>query len=372
MKYREYGNTGAKVSQLGFGCMRLPTVDGKVNRPEAARILSRAVDLGVNFFDSAYVYHSGESEEVLGEALGERRDLVYISTKNHYKGDDPSKWREYLDTSLERLGVDYIDFYHIHDLRLSEYLSHLLPNGPMEEARKAKEEGLIRHLCFSSHDDSENVNRLVDTGEFEGILVQYNLFDRHNHETISYAESRGLGVAIMGTVGGGQLIPKGRDLASKVEGKHPVPELAIRYVLSHPGVTVALSGMNSIEMLEENASAADIDVPLGPEENEQIGRIMEEIEELSGLYCTGCNYCMPCESGVDIPANFAALNLSRTWGMDVMAKIQYEALGKREVEGEARPAWAKACVECGNCEGKCPQGIDIPARLKEVDEALSK
>ena len=372
MKYSEYGKTGVELSQLGFGCMRLPLRNGKVDRTETAKIFNMAIDMGINFFDSAYVYHSGESEEVMGEALHDRRNEIFISTKNHYKGNDPEKWREHLDTSLKRLDIDCIDFYHIHDLRLSEYLDHLQPSGSMDEARRARDEGIIKHLCFSSHDDAQNICKLIDTGDFEGILVQYNLFDRHNEEAITYAHERGLGVAIMGTIGGGQLIPKGKNVAGKVKGGYSVPELAIRFVLSNPGVTVALSGMNSVPMLEENAAAAEVDVALNPDEMEQIALIMEEVEELEGLYCTGCNYCMPCDSGVDIPANFAALNLCRTWGMDVMARVQYEALGTRESGGKSAPAWARACTECGNCEGKCPQNIDIPSKLKEVDEALSR
>jgi hypothetical protein len=345
-------------------------VEKHVDVAKAVKVLHRAMELGVNYFDSAVMYCNNESEGTLGKAIEGRRDELYISTKNHYKGDDPKEWRAFLDQSLERLGVDYIDFYHLHDLRLEQYVDHLLPNGPMDEARNARDDGLIKHLCFSSHDDPKNIVKLIDTGEFEGILVQYNLFDRFNEEAIAYAHNKGLGVSIMGTVGGGQLIPMGKKISGKTGGAS-TPELAIRFVLSNPGVTAALSGMNTVEMVEENAAAASRPGPLDAAETKQIDEVMEEIQRLQGLYCTGCNYCMPCPSGVDIPANFAAFNLHRVWGLETMAKIQYKALGDRKEKGEPAPAWAEACTECHSCDGKCPQGIDIPERLKEVKKALS-
>jgi predicted aldo/keto reductase-like oxidoreductase len=326
--------------------------------------VQRAIDLGVNYFDTAVMYCNHESEKALGEAIKDKRDNLWISTKNHYKGDDPAEWRNYLDQSLERLGVDYIDFYHLHGLKLEEYEDHLLPNGSMGEAHRALDEGLIKHLCFSCHDDPKNIIKLIDTGEFEGILVQYNLFDRHNEEVIEYAHLKGLGVSIMGTVGGGQLIPMGQKI--KGEGEPSAPELSIRFVLSNPGVTSALSGMNSVQMVEENATAASKPDPLQLEEMERIKMVMEEIQRLQGLYCTGCNYCMPCPSGVDIPANFTAFNLYNVWGLEGQAKIQYKALGDRKEEGDPVPAWAEACTECHTCEGKCPQEIDIPTKLKQV------
>lgn len=373
MRYREYGETGVKVSALGFGCMRFPMEDGHVKEEETIEMLHSAMDLGVTYFDSAVMYCHGESEIVLGKAIKGRRDDLIISTKNHYKGDDPAEWRNFLDQSLERLGVDYIDFYHLHDLRLEQYNNHLLPNGPMDEARKAKEEGLIKHLCFSSHDDPKNIMELIDTGEFEGMLVQYNLLDRHNEEAIAYAHENGLGVSIMGTVGGGRLVPPSEKIQTMIDGEvKSTPELAVRFVLSNPNVTVALSGMNSIDMVEENTATASRPELLSDEERQQIVDSLEENKKLEELYCTGCNYCMPCPNGVDIPGNFSAMNLLRVWGLEELAKRRYAKLGrKKDDEDEPAPAWAEACVECGECEPKCPQDIPIIDQLKEVAKALS-
>ena len=372
MQYREYGKTGIKLSALGFGCMRFPMEERHVKKEETIKMLHRAMDLGVNYFDSAVGYCNGESQIVLGKAIKGRRDNLYISTKNHYKGDDPEEWRRFLDQSLERLGIDYIDFYHLHGLTLEQYTDHLLPNGPIDEARKAKEKGLIKHLCFSSHDKPENIMKLIDTGEFEGILVQYNLLDRHNEEAIAYAHEKGLGVVIMGTVGGGRLVPPSEKVQSVVSGEvKSTPEVAIRFVLSNPNVTVALSGMNSIEMVEENVATASRPEPLSAEERQRILDMLEENKRLEELYCTGCEYCMPCPNGVDIPGNFSAMNLLRVWGLKELAKRRYARLGRRKKDGEPAPAWAEACVECGECEPKCPQDIPIIEQLKEVVEPLS-
>ncbi len=368
MIYREYGTTGIRVSALGFGCMRFPMRKGHVDADRTIHMLHRAVDLGINYLDSAYVYCNEESEAVLGEAVEGRRTNLYLSTKNHYKGDDPAKWRRYLDTSLERLNTDYIDFYHLHDLRLREYLSHLKPHGAMEEARKAKDEGLIRHLCFSSHDEPENIAKLIDTGEFEGLLVQYNILDRRNEEVIARAHEKGLGVSIMGTVAGGKLIPRSSRL-NRTEGhRWTIPQLAIRFVLSNSGVSAALSGMENVGMLESNVASVSPG-PLNPQENQQILQIADDARRLRGLYCTGCSYCMPCPSGVDIPANFAAYNLARVWGLRGMARARYRALGRTDSEA-AGPSWAAACKECGQCESKCPQNLPIMKKLMEVRKAL--
>lgn len=373
MQYREYGKTGIKLSALGFGCMRFPMENEHVKEEETIEMLHRAMDLGVNYFDSAVMYCKGESQIVLGKAIKGRRDDLYISTKNHYKGDDRDEWRNFLDQSLERLDIDYIDFYHLHGLTYEQYSEHLLPNGPMDEARKAKEEGLIKHLCFSSHDKPENIIKLIDTGEFEGMLVQYNLLDRRNEDAIAHANDNGLGVAIMGTVGGGRLVPPSEKIENMIEGEvKSTPELAVRFVLSNPNVTVALSGMNSIEMVEENVATASRPEPLSDEERQQILDSLEENKKLEELYCTGCGYCLPCPNGVDIPANFSAMNMLRVWGLEKVAKERYARLGRRtDDDDEPAPAWAEACVECGTCEPKCPQDIPVIEQLKEVAEALS-
>jgi len=372
MQYREYGKTKVKLSRLGFGCMRFPMEGGHVKKEETIRMLHYAMDLGINYFDSAVMYCNNESEIILGKAIKGRRDNLYISTKNHYKGDDSGEWRRFLDQSLKRLGIHHIDFYHLHDLRLEQYTNHLLPNGSMNEAHRIKKQGLIKHLCFSSHDTPENIIKLIDTDEFEGILVQYNLLDRRNEKVIAHAHKKGLGVVIMGPVGGGRLVPSSTKIQSMISRNiKSTPEIAIRFVLSNPNVTTALSGMSSIKMVEENVATASRPESLSQEETQRILGMLKENKHLEELYCTGCNYCMPCPNGVDIPANFSAMNLYRVWRLEETAKKQYAQLGDRKKDGEPAPAWAEACIECGECEPKCPQNIPIIKQLKEVKKALS-
>ena len=371
MEYKTYGKTEDKVSRLGYGLMRLPMVEGHVDMDVAVELIRHAIDKGVNYLDSAVMYCNNESQVAFGKAIKGLRDKVYVSTKNHYKGKSADDWQKNLDDSLERIGVDYIDFYHLHDLRWEQYQDMLDKGGPIERFRKAKDEGIIRHKCFSSHDSPENIMKLIDTGEFEGMLVQYNLLDRHNEEAIAYAHEKGLGVAIMGPVGGGRLVAPSERLTGVVTGARSTPDVALRFVFSNPNVTLALSGMNSIEMIDENTATASRKEPLSDEERQNVLDMLQETERLSDLYCTGCGYCMPCPNGVDIPANFSAMNYYKVWGLKDYARGLYKRLGRRKKDdGTILEAWAEACIECGKCEPKCPQNIPIRAQLKETAAAL--
>lgn len=348
--------------------MRYPkTQFGRIDEELTIRLLLKAAEWGANLFDTAALYDSGRSEEILGKALKEMAREVYISTKNHYKGRERSEWRRILEGSLERLGVEHIHFYHFHDLRIGEFEEGLsVPGGPLEEAKRAKKEGLIGHICFSSHDSPENVLKLIKTGEFEGILVQYNLLDRQYGVAIEAAAKRGMGVLVMGPVGGGRLasLPEGPSEALRQAGMRP-SELALRFVLSNPFVTSALSGMNSFQMLEENVKVASREEPLSDVERRLIEEVAWGMRGLSELYCTACGYCMPCPHEVDIPENFTAMLLLRLYGMPEEARSKYRALSERE-------ASANLCAECGECLPKCPQKIPIPDRLREVAKAFEE
>ena len=371
MQYKEYGKTGHKVSRLGFGLMRLPMVGDHVDMDLSVALIRRAIELGVNYLDSAVGYCKRESQVAFGKGIKGLRDRVFVSTKNNYRGEDGDEWQRVLEDSLERIDVDYIDFYHLHGLRLEVYQKQLGTGKPIERFRKAKEEGLIRHKCFSSHDKPENIKTLIDTGDFEGMLVQYNLLDRRNEEAIAYAAEKGLGVAIMGPVGGGRLVAPSEQI-QKTVGAKSTPEVALRFVLSNPNVTLTLSGMNSMAMVEENTATAGREEPLTAEERQQVRGMLEETKQLSDLYCTGCGYCMPCPNDIDIPANFTAMNYYNVWGLAEHAKKEYNRLGEKKIsDGSRVEAWAEACIECGECEPKCPQDIPIREQLKETATALS-
>jgi predicted aldo/keto reductase-like oxidoreductase len=370
MQYREYGKTGVKVSVLGFGAMRISRIKSRIDVELSASILRHAFDLGVNYVDTAAIYSRGRNETIVGKAIQGRRDQVFVATKNYYRGKSEDEWQTHLDGSLERLGTDYIDFYHLHAVRWDVYRKQLGPGKPVERFRKAKEEGLVRHLCFSSHDKPENIIKLIDSGEFDGMLVQYNLLDRANEQAIAHAHEKGMGVAIMGPVGGGRLAPPSEKIQDMVGGAKSTPDIALRFVLSNPNVTLALSGMTNIEMVKENVVTASREEPLSAEERQRVLEALVETQRLSDLYCTGCGYCMPCPNDVDIPSNFEAMNYYRVWGLEEHARNLYKRLGKRRRRGAVVQRWAAACVECGECEPKCPQNIPIRERLKETAAAL--
>ncbi len=377
MQYREYGNTGKMVSALGFGAMRLPDDDDY-----AVECMRRYLDLGGNLIDSAYGYGGGHSEELVGQAIKGRRDEVYISTKNSAmkkRGDyNADLWKQYMEKNFRALGVDRIDFYHAHDMTWEEFTGPFQePGGALEMCQQALDEGIIDHLCFSSHDTPENIIKMIDSDLFDGILVQYNILDSRsgtgahqagagNEPAIAHAREKGLGVLIMGPVAGGRLAMAAESEQFKAmltESTASVPDLAIRYVLANPGVSAALSGMNTIQMVEENCASASHEEPLSEAEYRQIREIVQRNEKLAELYCTGCGYCQPCPQGVAIPKIFEAMNYHRIWGLTEHAKELYGRLGE---------ANAEACVECGECEEKCPQDISIIEQLKESHAALSE
>ncbi len=370
MQYTEYGKTGNKVSRLGYGLMRLPMVDDHVDMDISVALIKKAIELGVNYLDSAVGYCKSESQIAFGKGIKGLRDKVFVSTKNHYKGESGDDWQKHLDDSLERIDVDYIDFYHSHMLAWDQYQNMLGKGKPMERFRKAKEEGVIRHMCFSCHDSPENMIKLIDTGEFDGMLCQYNLLDRKNEPAIAHAHEKGMGVVIMGPVGGGRLVPPSDQIQNMVGGAQSTPEVAIRFVLSNPNVTIALSGMNSLDMVAENVATASREEPLTAIERQKVLDALGETKNLSDLYCTGCNYCMPCPNDVDIPGNFTAMNYYKVWELEELARDQYKRLGKKKKGDSIIEAWAASCVECGECEPQCPQNIPIIEQLKETAAVL--
>ncbi len=365
MQYAPLGRTGLKVSRLGFGCMRLPMTDGgRVDREKVIPMLQRAVELGVNYFDTAVGYCGGDSQRVLGEAMEDIRDQVVLSTKNHhYDKSDKQQWWQHLEDSLERLRTECIDIYNFHGMNYERYEQAVTgDDGLYQEMLKAKEQGLIRHICHSFHGSLESLKKCVDTGLFESVTLQYNLLDQRLEEGIAYAAERGMGVVVMGPVGGGRLgypSQKAQELVGQVKS---TPELALRFVLSNPNVTLALSGMSNMQMLEENVETASKAGDLAQEDQDRIKAAVQERKELAGLYCTGCNYCMPCPVGVDIPGNFEALNLERVFGLTEQAGSKYTSLS----------GTAALCRLCGQCLEECPQDLDIPARLAEAVEVLDE
>ncbi len=377
MQYRDFGNSGVKVSALGFGAMRLPQerIKGKsqIKQEKSVEIIQRAFELGVNYVDTAYNYNEGESELAVGKALKGWRERVYLSTKMPTwiveKKDD---YRCFLEEQLERLKVEYIDFYHFHFLNEDNFKNIVLKYDLLREARKAKDEGLIKHISFSSHDRPEFMKRIIDIGIFESLLCQYNLLDRSNEEVMAYAKSKGLGVAVMGPVGGGRLASSGilkEILAGSVKS---TPELALRFVLANENVSVALSGMGSIRMVEENVRVASLSRPLSNEELQTIETFIKERRKKEEIICNMCEYCQPCPSQVAISRIFELMNYYRVYGLKEYARKQYQDIGMGTLDSGEKDEREKAdaCTECGRCEEQCPQKIEIIEKLKEIHQVL--
>jgi hypothetical protein len=369
MRYRTLGKTGIRVSVLGFGAMRLPTdeVGGRpvVREDESLRIIRRAFDLGVNYIDTGHGYGWGQSQPIVGRAVADRRDRICVSTKSPlWLIRETADYRRFLDEQRRAMGLEYIDIYYIHGLSWRTYEAKVRPLGLLREAERARRDGLVRHIGFSVHDRPENIRRLVDEGWAEAVLLQYNLLDQRSERVIGRARRRGMGVVVMGPVGGGRLgiaSPRLRRLAPR--GVKTTAELALRFVLANRSVSCALSGMGSMAMVEENAAIASRPAALLPQELRRLKEAMAEVRRLADLYCTGCNYCMPCPAGVRISEHFHLVNLKRVYGLGAYAHQAFERM-----KPQAR---ADRCTGCGQCEPKCPQGIPIRRQLREAVAILS-
>ena len=374
MNYRKFGNTGFEISALGFGAMRLPQKEVNGNQvfdyEEGVRIIHRAFELGVNYIDTAPKYCNAESEIIVGKALKGWRDRVKVSTKCPLdEANTAPKVRAKLEESLRKLDVDYIDFYHMWGISWETY-EKTIQGAILKEVLKAREEGLIKHLSFSFHDAPESLIKLIDTGNFETLLCQYNLLDRSNEQGLAHATAKGMGTVVMGPVGGGRLGAPSPVIQSMLPGgTRSSAETALRYVLSNPNVSCALSGMGTMAMVEENCEIASRPSNLTEEEAKLVQASVEEKKKLAELYCTGCGYCMPCPQGVNIPKNFEIMNLHRVYGLTDAARERYAGLGKGW-DKESLPA--DQCIECGLCEEKCPQKIEIRRNLKETHAALAR
>ncbi len=370
MTYRSLGRTGLQVSQLGFGAMRLPMkgegAEAHVNRELAIPMIHRAFESGVNYIDTAVGYCNSDSQRVVGAALKGWREKIIVSTKNPDYGTDEKAWWANLENSLERLQVSAIDIYNHHGLNWKQWTEAVEPRVG-RWMTKARDQGLIRHICCSFHDSAESLRKIVDTGYPSVITLQYNLLDQQLEEGIAYAHDKGIGVVVMGPVGGGRLGSDSEVLGSVITGVRRIPELALRFVLSNPNVAVALSGMSTLAQVEENVAVASSSRRLEADDLALLDAHLKKLKAMADLYCTGCDYCLPCPKEVAISRIFEFYNRGRVYGLWDDARRIYGMLGQAPwLRGQP----ATACIECGACEKKCPQKIPIRKQLKEAHAAL--
>jgi len=372
MQYRRYGKNGPELSALGFGVMRLPPRRkgnwGSVNFSRSVLIMRRAMELGVNFFDSHHNYHNGLSEVAIGKALkGWKGHRIYVQTKTpFYRPERLDYFKKLIEEALDKTGVNCIDYLLFHSMRMDAFKRRIRLFFKLTDW--AINHGFIRHRGFSSHDTPENVKTFIDTGEFSVMLVSFNFLKPEMTDMIAYAADKGMGVSVMNPIGGGSLAASSRQILRLLPGAKSSSEVALRYVLSTPGVSVVLSGMNSMEQVEENTRIASRKTIMTPNQRRAMLKRLDSIKHKSMQICTSCGYCMPCPQGVDIPQNFLLLNRARFFGLVDMSKQGFRALRERKETDRS----ALACVKCGKCLPKCPNDIPIIDQLMETAELLAE
>ena len=388
MQYRNFGKTGYKVSALGMGCMRLPrlaggTDDSQVDREKAFEMIRYAADHGINYFDTAYVYHNKTSEEILGEALaGGRREKVKIATKQSFGTMKDLKSgggatiqenaRRNLETTLKKLRTSYLDLYLVHGLGKSS-LDGVKAEKIMGEYEKFRSEGLIKGIAFSFHGDFPAFKEVLEFYDWDMCQIQQNFMDINDEATeegIRLAGKKGCALVIMEPLRGGMLAnPPApvQALYDEYPVKHSGTEWAFRHCINYPEVSTVLSGVSTMQQLKDNIeifSKPDA-VPgcLGHNDAELLKKVREKYLSLKSIPCTSCEYCMPCPHGVQIPGVFESYNDGKMYGSFDQPKRHYGFMirGKRD---------ASLCQECGECEPKCPQSIKIIETLKMAHEAL--
>ena len=379
MLYRRMNNVVSDLSILGFGCMRLPvTKGGDIDEKQATKMLRYAIDHGVNYVDTAYPYHKGESEPFLGRALQDGyREKVFLATKlPSWLIKSRADMDHYLDEQLKRLQTDHIDFYLVHGL-MKPFWENLWSLGITDFLDDAIADGRIKYAGFSFHDELALFKEIVDAYHWTFCQIQYNFTDEQNQagtEGLRYAADRGLGIVVMEPLRGGMLtkeIPAINKIWEKAVVRRSLSEWALRWVWNHPEVTVVLSGMSSLEQVEKNVAYAENGFPnsLSEEEQNLFGEAKIEYKRRIQVPCTGCRYCMPCPSNVSIPECFEMYNQGCMFDAPDVASVNYGFLGGMF---SGSPGFASQCQECQECEKKCPQGIPIREELKKVAAYFGK
>lgn len=374
MQYRldRYGNP---LSVLGYGCMRFSQKAGRTDVEKAEKEIMAAYRAGVNYFDTAYIYPG--SEAALGEILERNgiRDKVNIATKlPHYLIKSLDDVERYFAEELRRLRTDHIDYYLMHMLTDVKTWERLLSLGVGEWIREKKESGAIRQIGFSYHGNSDMFCALVDVYDWDFAMVQYNYLDEHSQAGrtgVVHASQKGLPVMVMEPLRGGRLVRNLPEQARRLFAEHSVQrtpaQWSFAWLWNQPEITCVLSGMNSVEMIEENTRAAEnarADA-FTPEDHALLAKVVAAINAKMKVGCTGCRYCMPCPKNVDIPGTFSAYNQLYTEGKfsGLKSYVMCTALRKD-------PTSASNCVGCGLCETHCPQKINIREELKNARREL--
>jgi uncharacterized protein len=363
MLYREYGKTGKKVSVLGFGGMRFIKEEYDKDPELCARLVRYASEKGINYFDTAPGYCEDRSEIIMGLAFKNMPHPFYVSTKSSYWSDKTADdVRRRCETSLKRLGVDKIHFYHMWCImNMQHYKNVMAPGGPYEGAVKLREEGLIDHICISTHANGTEIEQIVRQNQYEGILLGYNATNfAFRQQGLKASYQQGMGVVTMNPLGGG-VIPNNPEYYSFIV-RNPADTLAqsaLKFNVSHNEITVVLSGMSTMDEIDENTKACEVYEEIT---QDQWTEYKKHLHSSLDSLCTGCGYCDSCPVGIPIPKMMDSYNLRilSSSPQDVANRIKYHWGLKVGQAGD--------CTECGHCEALCTQHLPIIERLKEISQ----
>jgi len=366
MEFVNIEKLDAKVSRLGFGCMRFPvTAEGVIDEPRALAMLDTAYKAGVNYFDTAYFYHNRTSEEFVGRALkAYPRESFYLATKLPMSLiESAEQAKEIYEGQFKTMQVEYFDFYLLHCLHTKNW-KKVLDFGLIDFLLEEQKKGRIRRLGFSFHDNYEVFEEILTYRDWDFCQLQLNYMDTDVQAGLKgyeLAKERGVPVIVMEPIKGGSLATLGEELCAPFKQMHPewsVASWAMRWVAGLDNCKVILSGMSNEEQVADNLATFDSLKPLTDEEQQVVDKVRAMIEARTFVGCTNCKYCMPCPFGVDIPENFAMMNNFAKYSNEARLRVQWN-----EMEEGQR---ADKCRGCGKCETACPQGIAIRKKLHEI------
>ena len=357
---------GCEISRLGYGGMRFPKNGDEVDVEEAVKLLRKAYDMGVNYFDTAVVYHKGESEKIFGKAFEiYDRSSYYLADKmSIWVCKDEQEMKDLFERQLKTLKTDYIDFYLVHSLNRNHY-QKVKEFHCVEFLQEMKRQGKIKHLGFSFHDTYPVFTQILNDYDWDFVQIQLNYLDWQNQgaeQLYRELEKRNLPCMVMEPVRGGYLATLDEQRAKpflEMEPNRSIASWAIRWVESLPQVTVVLSGMSDMAQLEDNVAMMTNFEPMNEKELEAVAKVVEEIRKVDDIPCTGCRYCMDCPMGVDIPEIFAIYSRLKIFGKDKSFVEDY-----KEVMENGNGA--EHCVGCQQCMNHCPQSIEIPDKLAMI------
>lgn len=379
MNYRKFGKTGEMVSTLGFGCMRLPVLEGdtaKIDYDQAVPMVRSAIDGGLTYIDTAWPYHGGMSEPFVAQVLKDGyREKVKLATKlPSWMIKETSDFDKYLNEQLEKLQVDQIDFYLIHALDQGRW-ANMVPLGLFDFMDRIKADGRVKHVGFSFHDNLETYKEIIHGYDWDFCQIQLNYIDTEHQqgiEGLEIASEKGMGVVIMEPLRGGKIV----DVPSEVQSlfdqsssQYSNVEWAFRWLIDNEKIHVILSGMSDMSQVEDNMRIFNkTDAAcMTEEEHKIIDQAADAFNARIQVDCTACNYCMPCPVGVAIPRNFALYNEYYKFDAQDNKNRIIGEYNKLSVDEQA-----SACVECGQCEAACPQHITIIDDLKKVAAELAR